>query len=132
MLWKPVPGFHDYEVSEHGDVRRGTRNLKPERTVGNGRKRFALSKGGRIFRFKAAQLVALAFIGPSPFEGAEVCHDDSFFHNNHYSNLRWDTHDANMADVPQHKLRLKRQSAFPIKMTDQINASASAFLASAK
>lgn len=105
--WKPVPGFLEYEVSEHGDVRRGSKQLKPERTQGNDRKRFRLSVGGRLYTFKAAQLVALAFIGPKPFEGAEVCHNDGFKHNNHWTNLRWDTHAGNSADDLGHKLRRK-------------------------
>jgi hypothetical protein len=107
ILWKQVPNFPDYEVSENGDVRRGARHLKPERVHGNGRKRYSLSREGRVYRFKAAQLVSLAFIGPPPFDGAEVCHNDGFKHNNHYSNLRWDTHAGNSADDLGHKLKRK-------------------------
>lgn len=130
MLWKPVPGFLDYEVSEYGDARRGQRPLIPERTQGNGRKRFSLSKGGRIFRLKAHQMVALAFIGPPPFDGAEVCHKDGFHHNNHYSNLRWDTHAANVADAVNHELARRERSG---KATNKhrISAATSDFLASA-
>jgi len=129
--WKAVPDFPDYEVSEHGEFRRNGRHLRAERVSGNGRKRFALSRGNRIYRFKAAQIVALAFIGPPPFEGAEVCHNDSFLHNNHYSNLRWDTHAANAADVSLHAAKLCSHSRLPAKSGDLLAADATAILAKA-
>jgi hypothetical protein len=128
MLWKQIPSFHDYEVSEHGDVRRAGRNLVPERTQGNGRKRFALSKGGRITRLKAAQIVALAFIGPKPFEGAEVRHKDGFHHNNHYSNLSWGTRQQNGADVTRHRLQRQALSKYPRSQTDILAAEAAKLL----
>lgn len=131
MLWKEVPGFLDYEVSEHGDLRHGQTRLKPERTCGNGRKRFSLSKEGRVFRFKAAQLVALAFVGPRPFRKAEACHNDGFEHNDHYSNLRWDTHAGNMADKVKLKLQLDEHSRFPIAEHRRLSVDAARFLAEA-
>ena len=129
MLWKSIPGFLDYEVSEHGDVRRGPSRLMPERTQGNGRKRFALSKGGRLFRMKAHQLVALAFIGPPPFEGAQVCHNDGFHHNNHYSNLRWDTSQSNGNDVTVHRLRRRSFGTLPRSRAEKLSGESAAFLA---
>lgn len=131
MLWKPVPGFLDYEVSEHGDVRHGLKYLKPERTQGNGRKRFALSVKGRTFRFKAAQLVAMAFIGPKPFRRAEVCHNNGFEHNNHYSNLRWDSRASNVADAVEHRFQ-RRQSLGWALPKHRIDVEASRFLAGAR
>ncbi|MGY3527267.1 HNH endonuclease [Bradyrhizobium sp. USDA 4452] len=128
MLWKPVPGFLDYEVSERGDVRRGPAHLKPERTNGNGRKRFSLSKGGRLYRMKAHQLVALAFLGPAPFEGAEVCHKDGFHHNNHYSNLRWGTSADNGNDVTKHRLQRLALRSLPASKSETISAEAARFL----
>lgn len=130
MIWKEIPGFPAYEVSEHGDVRHGLKLLKPERVKGSGRKRFTLSKNGRLYSVFASRIVAFAFIGPEPFEGAEVCHDDGFFYNNHYSNLRWDTHAANVADSVKHRLR-RRESLGRAQEKHRIDAAASAFLASA-
>lgn len=128
MIWKTIPEFPEYEVSEHGDVRRGTKHLKPERTHGNGRKRFCLSRAGRQFRFKAAQLVALAFIGPKPFKRAEACHNDGFEHNNHYTNLRWDSQKGNAADLVEHRL-MRRESLGRAKPKHYLDAVASRFLA---
>jgi hypothetical protein len=124
IVWKQIPGFEVYEVSEHGDVRRGSKQLKAERVHGNDRKRVRLSINGRNFSFKVHQLVALAFIGPPPFEGAEVCHRDGFKHNNHFSNLRWDTHAGNSADDLAHKLE-RRAS---ISQSEQLMAEANKLL----
>jgi HNH endonuclease len=126
--WRSIPGFLDYEVSERGDVRRGPYQLKPERTHGNGRKRFSLSKGGSISRLKAHQLVALAFIGPAPFEGAEVCHKDGFHHNNHYSNLRWGTASSNGNDATKHRLQRRSLSSLSRTKTEKLAAEAAKFL----
>ncbi len=131
MLWKEVPGFPGYEVSEHGDVRRGTKRLKPERVQGSGRKRFGLSKGGRLYRLHAAHLVALAFIGPKPFDAAEVCHNDSFEHNNHYSNLRWDTRRGNVADLCAFTIKLREGRGAHVSSQRLLEAEAVAFLADA-
>jgi hypothetical protein len=130
MEWKPIPGFLDYEVSEFGDVRRGAGRLTPERTSGNGRKRFGLSKGGRLYRLKAHQLVALAFLGPAPFEGAEVRHKDGFHHNNHYSNLAWATSEQNGNDVSLHRLQNRDRSNFPRSRGEKDSMAAAQFLAS--
>jgi hypothetical protein len=131
ILWKPVPGFADYEISENGDLRHGLKYLKPERTHGNGRKRFALSVKGRIFRFKAAQLVAMAFIGPRPSRLFEVCHNDGFEHNNHYSNLRWDRHIGNSADTLKHKVQRQERAGFRVHKHLRMSAESTAFLARA-
>lgn len=128
MIWKPIPGFLDYEVSERGDVRRGPGQLKAERTQGNGRKRFSLSKGGRLYRMKAHQLVALAFIGPPPFDGAEVCHNDGFHHNNHYSNLRYGTSADNGNDVTKHRLQKRALSNLTRPKSERLAAEAAALL----
>lgn len=129
MIWKQIPGFLDYEVSEFGDVKRGPKRLTPERTQGNGRKRFSLSKGGQTFRLKAHQLVALAFIGPAPFEGAEIRHRDGFHHNNHYSNLIWATRAENGNDVTKHRLQRRVLSNYPRSQSENISAEAAKFLA---
>ena len=57
--------------------------------------------GGKQVPLYSHRLVALAWIGPQP-EGMEVCHDDGDPTNNHVSNLRWDTHQANASDMVRH------------------------------
>lgn len=103
--WKVSPTFPSFEISEFGDVRR----CKPDK-FGNlmgyqlkpylkrGYRRFAMWHETKQHHIKAARLVIEAFVGLKPFEGAEVCHNDGKKENDHYSNLRWDTHAGNMAD----------------------------------
>lgn len=129
--WKRVPDFPEYEVSEYGDLRRGGRHLRAERVHGSGRKRFALSQGSRLYRFKAAQLVALAFIGPQPFEGAEVCHNDGFEHNNHWTNLRWDSHTANVVDTFRHAVARRRSANSFIPRGDELRIQANEIISAA-
>jgi hypothetical protein len=131
MLWKSVPGFTDYEVSECGDLRHGAVVLKPEKVHGNGRKRFSISRNGCVFRIKSAQLVAQAFIGPAPFEGAEVCHNDGVSSNDHHSNLRWDSHASNMLDASKHRVERKARSRFPLSREKLLSAQATQFLGKA-
>lgn len=128
VVWKTIPGFPDYEVSEHGQVRHGTRYLTAERVHGSGRKRFSLSKNGRNYRVQAARLVALAFIGGPPFKGAQVCHNDGFEHNNHFSNLRWDSVKSNMADMLKHKIQRKDHSGLYVSRSDRLVAAANDIL----
>jgi hypothetical protein len=129
MLWREIPGFEAYEVSEHGDVRRGTKVIKPERVQGSGRKRFRLSKDGKTFAVPAAHLVALTYVGPKPFRTAEVCHNDGFEHNNHYSNLRWDVRAGNTADRVAHQLQRDEHSKFPIPEHRRLSVETLRFLA---
>lgn len=129
--WRAIPDFPMYEVSEHGDLRRDGKHLRAERVHGSGRKRFALSRGSRHYRFKASQLVALAFIGPSPFEGAVVCHNDGFEHNNHYKNLRWDSQLANVADAYKHSVMKRRNANRFVPRQDELRIQANEILSAA-
>lgn len=98
MQWKTIDRFPHYEVSENGDVRRNWRILK-SCTDDWGYKTLTMTKfNGSRGTVYVHRVVAEAFIGPPPFEGAQACHNDSIKANNHYSNLRWDTPKGNAAD----------------------------------
>lgn len=110
--WLPISGFDGYEVSCLGRVRtwrkqgssvalRDAPVIKKQTVDEQGRPRVCLSKNGRGKSFRACRLVLLAFIGEPP-EGCEACHNDGDRTNNVLTNLRWDTHLANMRDTIQH------------------------------
>lgn len=113
--WNPVPGYEGYyAVSDFGRVRSLDRVLNtvqgkrkwPGRIMSPvpdklGRPVVNLRKGGRTKQWKVHRLVASAFIGPCP-DGMEVCHGDGDNQNNHVSNLRYDTHQANYQDMMDH------------------------------
>lgn len=114
-IWKSIPGFPAYEVSDYGRVRSyykresafptvwyisdaPQRILQPSSTNG---KYFGVhitdADGNTAYR-RIASLVLLAFIGP-PTDGLEICHNDSNPQNDHLSNLRYDTRASNFLDL---------------------------------
>lgn len=108
-MWRVIPSFPDYEVSETGDLRRataciGTRVGKPKKWFLDefGYRRYSLRKDGKVLNRRAHQLVAEAFLDPKPFDLAEVAHYDGSRTNDHYTNLRWASHSENMLDRRQH------------------------------
>jgi hypothetical protein len=126
-IWKSVPGFPKYEVSNLGGVRSlpwtyerkewrhgriqivhvGGNRLKGWVKYIRGRpaaRMVVLRVDGKIEEVRVHRLVLLAFIGPCP-TGMEGCHNDGNPLNNHLDNLRWDTHAANDMDKVAHGTR---------------------------
>ena len=118
--WKPVVGWErTYEVSDRGRVRSITRTIEFTGRWGP-TTRFIVGKlvvqrirprgGYCVVTLGEANkttcrlvhdLVLLAFVGPRP-PTMECCHNDGDPTNNSVSNLRWDTHAANQADMVAH------------------------------
>jgi len=102
-MWKAIPEFPGYEVSNHGRVRshkrKRVRILKPG-PAGSRRQYRAvhLFQDGKGYSRRIAPLVALAFWGPCP-NGLEVCHNDGDPTNDCLDNLRYGTHKSNMEDA---------------------------------
>ncbi len=124
MEWRVIPSFPDYEVSEDGIVRR----LTPAKGAVAGRvlrsylrpdgyRQYILRKSETSYHPRAHQLVADAFLGPKPFPGAEVCHNDGSRDKDHWSNLRWDTRSANHLDKRLHGTDNGGEKHFWAKLT---------------
>lgn len=100
-IWKLIPGFSSYEVSNLGRVRSFKRKritiLSPSKSK-FGYYGVNLCSNGKASYKRIAYLVMLSFIGNCP-TGLEICHGDGNPGNNHLSNLRYDTHRANMLDA---------------------------------
>lgn len=107
--WRPAPGIPHYEISDHGNLRRadagkGARAghvikgwVKP-----SGHRTFSIRREGKTINVRASRLVAIAFIGSPPFDGAEVCHRDGQPSHDYWRNLRWGTSASNKADMVKH------------------------------
>ena len=118
-IWKPVPDWPPYEVSNLGRVRsyhtrrrtlgRTPTILKPTLHK-NLRAYMWLQYQGRKKNFAVHRLVLLAFVGPCPNE-MEACHNDGDCTNNRLENLRWDTRKANWQDARIHKTALIGESS---------------------
>lgn len=107
--WRPILDFNNYEISEDGNVRRATSG--PSTVVGkilkpsldnHGYYIVSLCKNRRRHTKTIHRLVAEAFIGLSPYVGAQVAHGDGSRTNNHWTNLRWCSVAENQADRVSH------------------------------
>ena len=105
--WRRVPDYSAYEVSNHGRVRRrvsargwGAGHLLKPAAADSGHLYVMLSDGcGHTRKQFVHRLVAAAFIGPAPFDGALVLHHDDEPTNNVPDNLYWGTHRENVFDA---------------------------------
>lgn len=111
--WLPVVGWEGiYSVSDLGNVRRDAPG--PNARVGENRRAVRdphgyyavqLTHRGRIETAKVHRLVARAFLGPSPFDGAEVNHRDGVKAHNALANLEWCTRVENIRHARDTGLR---------------------------
>lgn len=98
-VWKSIPGWSYYEVSNHGTVR-DVDTLQ----IYRGKNIVLRDKKGQK-SFPRAALILLAFTGPSPtkYGRAKSCsisrHLDDVQKNNHIENLAWGSHRDNALDA---------------------------------
>lgn len=106
-VWKPVPGYPDYDVSSHGRVRRreavgrwAAGHVLPPGQARSGHLHVMLTGPNRRARKEFVhRLVAKAFVGPAPFDGAMVLHHDDCPTHNRPANLYWGDHRQNVRDA---------------------------------
>lgn len=107
-VWKLIPGYPCYEVSDLGNIRRiefthkNPAGFVPKQTIGSdGRLRVTLYENGRQDKYCVHQLVMLAFKGPTP-KGLEIRHLDGDHRHNAVTNLEFGTHKQNGQDMIAH------------------------------
>lgn len=114
--WRDIPGYEGYyQASNTGRIRSVDRvvrrcgygvrltgvELKQTIRTQDGRHCVNLVKNSQERTRRVHRLVLLAFRGiPAP--GLVCCHNDGDVHNNHLSNLRWDTESSNQYDAVRH------------------------------
>lgn len=110
-IWKPIPDFEGYEVSNFGRVRSyrirrsGKMATKPKLLTINygtrrGKKRYAilvLRRNGKSHTKALHVIIAHTFFGP-PTGGLFVLHRDDNKTNNRLANLYYGDHTQNMKD----------------------------------
>ena len=102
-MFKTIPGFPNYEVSEISEVRgkRFGRTLKPK--VHDGYHSVGLYMDGRYHWRNVHRLCAMAWVGvPENAKNLDVAHNDGVRSNNVVSNLRWVTRKDNIHDRYSH------------------------------
>jgi len=126
--WRPVDGFPDYEVSDHGDLRlsrfvkgaHGPARETPATHLNEDGyvETHAYSADGIRKTIRVHRLVLLAFVGPPPFEGAVSRHKNHIRNDNHASNLEYGTTQENTADsvlANRHAHRLTPENVIAIR-----------------
>jgi len=111
-IWKAVPGFANYEVSNLGQVRniKTSRILKPIVSYSNSKDYLKVTLYPGQVKEYIHRLVLLAFIGPPPDGQGFGCHlhDDSF--DNRLSELAWGSREEN----ERMKYNYKQAHAVPL------------------
>jgi hypothetical protein len=100
-MWKTIPTYPNYEISDLGEVRRigSIKLLKQETLKGNHPYQFiGLSAAGKQKKFSVHRLVLQAFVGPCP-DGCECMHLDDNPKNNKLKNLKWGTVKENRSTI---------------------------------
>lgn len=126
-IWMPIPEFPGYEVSSVGRVRSKKQQQKEWRLLRSHKRQrtkrglpyiaVALMRDGKAVGKLVHVLVLTAFVGPAP-EGMECRHLDGNPSNNRLANLRWGTHQENMADRKMHG-RLAGENHSGVKLTNE-------------
>ena len=103
-MFKPIPNYPGYEISEAGAVRSLKRSkpqiLKPQ-PMGAGYLSVFLCIDGKPKQLTVHSLVLLTFIGPRP-EGQQIRHLDGDKANNSLDNLTYGTLTENRQDRHSH------------------------------
>lgn len=125
--WKIVVEAPDYEVSDHGHVRR----CRPDRLGRMSGKLLAtplndkgyphlnLHVGGRQYLRRVHRLVCEAFHGPRPSLSHEVRHLNGDRTDNRASNLTWGTSTENKLDTARHG-RAHRRHVAPVLQPEHV------------
>ena len=124
-IWKSLPGFEAYEVSDLGNVRRATpgkgthalRKINPTVDRG-GRLVFNARAKNRTRQFKVHKAVMLAFVGDCP-SGKEVAHLDGNQGNNRLSNLVYATPKENNSHKVGHGTQKRGEEIYNSKLTKE-------------
>jgi len=110
-IWKQIPGWPKYEVSNMGRIKSRTKEWKKEKFLITKRGSVTLSKEKYTKLFPVAYFVLLAFKGPPPGKCGNgkgqylARHLNDIRSNNNIENLAWGTHKDNHDDAKRNGIR---------------------------
>lgn len=123
-IWKSIPGYEAYEVSNLGHVLRvaGGRGTRPMKAINptkdsGGRMVFNVRGNGKTRQMKLHRAVMLAFCGECP-DGYEVAHKDGDTEHNALSNLIYATPTENNRHKALHGTQPMGTQVYNAKLTD--------------
>ncbi len=123
-IWKPVPVFHNYEVSSLGRVRRRTASSRSPVghimtgvPAGNGYLGVCLSHEGTVKRHAVHRLVCTVFHGPCPDWASDATHINGRKPDNRAENLKWATSKQNQNDKRTHGTMAMGEKIAQAKLT---------------
>lgn len=95
-MFKKIPGFTNYSISESGEIRNDTRG-KPVKSTKrrDGYRDVTLRVDKKRVRVMVHRLVAMTYLD-NPSDKPQVNHKDNVRDNNHYTNLEWVTASENI------------------------------------
>lgn len=96
-MWLPHPVYR-LSTNESGEVMSHNGTIRKVRRDREGYARINFWHGGALLTRKVATIVAECWLGEQPFPGAEVCHGKAGQFCDKPNNLRWGTHQENLAD----------------------------------
>ena len=125
---RPIPGFDGYFVTSDGRIfstrRYGRAGMYFEMRshLNNGYRCVTINAGDFHCVLRVHIAVALAYIGPKPYDDAVVRHLDGTRDNNVYTNLAWGTIQENAEDMVRHGRagRARGERNWTAKVTEEI------------
>ena len=126
MVWKIIPEFPEYEVSDRGEVRRkvASRGTRPGKLLrpydnGNGYLKVQLVNKGIKKRATVHRLILQTFRGPPPRGKTDCAHLNGLRSDNRLSNLEWKSRAENMLDAKVHGTAAIGERNGHAKLTEQ-------------
>jgi hypothetical protein len=129
--WRVIDEFPNYEVSDHGRVRRAVAALNYKggiiRPAGfplrpspdlDGYLLVRLYQNGKGSMRRICRLVCAAFHGAPPTPKHQAAHNDGNINNNSSSNLRWATSFENHQDRDRHGTTTRGEIHWSAKLTE--------------
>ncbi|WP_407654383.1 HNH endonuclease [Bradyrhizobium prioriisuperbiae] len=114
--WRPISWAPNYSVSSWGNIQGPRALLQPAEEADY--PHVSIVVGEETKTARVHRLVANAFLGPPPFAGAMVAHNDGNTSNCRVDNLRWASGLENQKDRARHGTRICGSAVIGAKLVE--------------